>query len=145
MAVLVLALTGCQATNIMIPGLNLGQQQKMEESQIAFTRATIYGDALDALGENINTKINYTTIVQSKPIENTAGGAELPIDVTNMVASSVNRMAGKRLVYVAYDPTYYQQEAATDGLKARRILPDVVIAGSITEFDERRRAQGWRL
>ena len=133
---LALTLSGCQVASVMIPGLTPKQEKKMEESQVAFTRATIYGDALDALGESINKKVNYTTIVQSKNIENTAGGAELPIDVTNMVTSSVNRMAGRRLVFVPYDPNYYQQEAATDGLKGRRVLPDVVIAGSITEFDK---------
>ena len=130
-----LALSACNA-NIMIPELDLGQKKKMNESRFAFTRTTIYGDALDALGNRINNDVDYMTVVQAKPIGNTAGGGELPVDVTNMVASSVNRMAGQRLVYVGYDPSYYQNEFNTGNANMNRVLPNVVIAGSITEYDK---------
>ncbi|MEG3618764.1 hypothetical protein V5T82_09880 [Magnetovibrio sp. PR-2] len=135
MTLAALSVSACNA-NIMIPELDLGQKKKMNESRFAFTRTTIYGDALDTLGNQINNNVDYMTVVQSKPIGNTAGGGELPVDVTNMVASSVNRMAGQRLVYVGYDPSYYQNELNTGNANMNRVLPNVVIAGSITEYDK---------
>ncbi len=130
---LITLLSGCGIN--LAPRMTESEKKAMEENQYPFGTATIYNSALNRMGTTINSKISYRKIVQSKEIGNTAGGNELPFNLTNMVINSISEFSGPRLIVVPYDPQYIINDFQTGG-KGTRVLPDVIIGGSITEFDK---------
>ncbi|OGV50344.1 MAG: hypothetical protein A2017_15360 [Lentisphaerae bacterium GWF2_44_16] len=97
-------------------------------------KKTPYDEALSQFGKMLDA-YNITEVrVQSKVISNQTAEKELPDDVSRMLISAVNKI-GKRIVYIPYDPNYVLNEANTGGNIARA-LPQIVLAGGITEFDK---------
>jgi hypothetical protein len=64
-----------------------------------------------------------------------ASGAEIPIDITEMIKTALNGIGGN-VFYVPYNPNYIIGQERT-GYKAPkgRITPNLVVSGAITEFD----------
>ncbi len=126
-------LSGCGAS--LTPKMTKDEKNAMTESQYPFMQASLYSNALGRMGTVINNSVSYRKIIQSKEIGNTAGGNELPFNLTNMVINSVSEFSGSSLLVVPYDPQYIINDYQTGG-KGTRVLPDVIIGGSITEFDK---------
>lgn len=127
-----LALAGCAP---ITPFMTKSEREEFVTNSKPYLNDVIYDQALSSIGEYINKEISYKKIIQSKNIGNTAGGDELPYNLTNMVITSLSRIAGKKLIIAPYDPEYINNDAITGGAGSR-ILPNLVIAGSITEFDK---------
>jgi len=131
--VLLIVLHGCGFN--YTPKLSEAETTTLNESKYPFGSDTMYNAALRNMGQSINATVQYRKVVQSKEIGNTAGGNELPYNLTNMVINSVSEFAGPRLVVAPYDPQFVFADFQTGG-KGSRVLPDIVIGGSITEFDK---------
>ncbi len=117
------------------PELTEQDKKDFEDNKTPFASATIYADALKRMGTVINNTVDYRKIVQPKEIGNAAGGNEVPLNLTNMVISSVSEFSGPRFVVAPSDPSFIINDFQTGG-SGTRVLPDVVIGGSITEFDK---------
>lgn len=64
-----------------------------------------------------------------------ASGAEIPIDITEMIKSAVNSIGGN-VYYVPYNPNYLVGQERTGYAKPKgKITPNLLISGGITEFD----------
>jgi hypothetical protein len=72
--------------------------------------------------------------VQSKVISNDTADQSLPQDVSKMLSTAVNKI-GKEVIYIPFDPNYVISESTTGG-NINRTLPQLVIAGGITEYDK---------
>jgi len=117
------------------PPLTEAEKKSFEENRYPFAQETLYANALHEMGKVINTTIPYRKIIQPMDIGNTAGGSELPYNLTNMVINSVSDFSGSKVIVVPYDPNFIINDAQTGG-KGTRVLPDLLIGGSITEFDK---------
>jgi hypothetical protein len=103
-------------------------------------KVTSYTEALAGLG--MLTEIYDTRVlkVQSIPINDNTGSSrptegEIPKDITEMVKSALNSIGGN-LVYIPYDPAFVQSQMVTGYTNfQRKLIPEVVITGGITEFD----------
>ncbi len=119
------------------PSLSKKDEQVLESHNKPLQYNTDYRDALMRLGKIINSGNGRQPVFyQVKNIANKTGGEGMPSDVTEMVISSVNTIAGNLLRVVPYDPTYIEQEAGMNAGAFQRTLPNYVIDGAITEFDE---------
>ncbi len=97
-------------------------------------KKTRYDAALKRFGKMLDAYNMAPVRVQSKIISNQTADKGLPDDISRMLISSVNKI-GPRVVYLPYDPNYVISEASTGG-NINRALPQIVIAGGITEFDK---------
>jgi hypothetical protein len=129
MCVFVIVVAGCQ------PTLSKKDRQRMDQYSKPYERDTNYQEALVKAGNMVNRGINSVKVVQTKPVVNRTGSAGVPPDITEIVISSVNNLAGDLFRVVPYDPDYIKAEVETGG-GMQRYLPTVVIDGAITEFDE---------
>lgn len=127
------SMVGCSMN--LAPRLTESDKKALEDAKYPFASSTVYADALKRMGTVINNSVDYRKIVQPKEIGNTAGGNEVPLNLTNMVISSVSEFAGPRFVVAPSDPEFILNDFQTGG-SGTRVLPDVVIGGSITEFDK---------
>ncbi len=75
-----------------------------------------------------------TVYLMGKNVQNRTACQNLPLDVTQMMATAVNRIGG-RIQYIPYNPTYLELEARL-GLPVGRETPLLVFDGAITECDE---------
>ncbi len=103
-------------------------------AQSMTAKKTPYDDALKGFGQLLEAYNINEIRVQSKLIANQTAEKELPDDVSRMLISAVNKI-GRKVVYIPYDPNYVINEANTGGDIARA-LPQIVLAGGITEFDK---------
>lgn len=117
------------------PPLTDTEKKAFQDSQYPFAQATLYANALEQMGKVINDTVPYRKNIQPMEINNTAGGKELPFNLTNIVINSVSYFSGPSIAVVPHDPTFTLQDAQTGG-KGTRLLPDILIGGSITEFDK---------
>ena len=97
-------------------------------------RATVYDESLKKFGLLLEAYNIASTKVQTKVISNETAEKTLPDDVSKIMATSLNKM-GRSIVYIPYDPNYVINESTTGG-NISRSLPDIVVAGGITEFDK---------
>ena len=103
-------------------------------------KSTSYTQALRDLG--LMTEIYGSQIVkiQSNPIGDNTGtsgstGGEIPRDITEIIKSSLNSIGGQ-VTFIPYDPAFIQNQMVTGYSNFdNKLIPDVVISGSITEFD----------
>jgi hypothetical protein len=103
-------------------------------------KVTNYTEALMDLG--LMTKIygTQTLKVQSIPIYDNTGssvptGGEIPKDISEIVKSVLNSIGGN-LIYIPYDPSFIQNQMVTGYSNfQKKLIPDVVVSGGITEFD----------
>ena len=117
------------------PPLTNAEKKQFEDNQYPYAQETLYANALHEMGKVINATILYVKIIQPMDIGNTAGGSELPYNLTNMVINSVSDFSGSKVIVVPYDPNFIINDAQTGG-RGTRVLPDLLIGGSITEFDK---------
>ena len=117
------------------PTISDSERQEMAESATPYESDVRYEDALASLGRYINQTDRQPKVIQPKGIGNTAGGQELPFNVTDMVITGLNRLSGQKLIVVPYDPDYILNDAQTGG-GGSRLLPGLIVGGSITEFDK---------
>ena len=95
-------------------------------------RSTPYDDSLKQFGKML-AAYNISPIrVQSKIISNLTADHSLPANVSRMLITGVNKI-GKEVVYIPFDPQYIISEQTTGG-NINRTLPQLVIAGGITEY-----------
>ncbi len=97
-------------------------------------KTTAYDSSLKKFGRMLDAYNISPVRVQSKLISNKTAEKGLPDDVSRMLISAVNKI-GRKVVYVPYDPSYVINEANTGG-DINRALPQIVVAGGITEFDK---------
>lgn len=109
-------------------------QQMDKDLGQATKKQTAYDESLKKFGRMLEAYNIGEIKVQSKVIANQTAEKELPDSVSNMLISAVNKI-GKTVVYIPYDPSYVINEANTGG-NINRALPQVVLAGGITEFDK---------
>lgn len=103
-------------------------------------KVTSYSQALRDLG--LMTEIYGTSVIkiQSNPIGDNTGtsgttGGEIPRDITEMIKSSLNSIGGQ-VTFIPYDPAFIQNQIVTGySTFDKKLIPDVVISGGITEFD----------
>jgi hypothetical protein len=114
LAMVSMAMTAC-VPDAAKPKLNKNDQKQFASAAYPFQGQTIYGEALDRMGRTINSNIPINKIVQSKPIGNTAGGNELPVNMTNIMINSVSHFAGRNFTVVPYDPDFIINDFNTGG------------------------------
>lgn len=110
------------------------KEMDKEVAESVSEKQTPYDEALKQFGLMLDAYNISEIRVQSKLISNQTAEKDLPDDVSRMLISAVNKI-GKKVVYIPYDPTYVINEANTGGDIARA-LPQIVLAGGITEFDK---------
>ncbi|MDR3089446.1 MAG: hypothetical protein LBU39_06475 [Desulfobulbaceae bacterium] len=132
---LVLACLTLAACNLAQPKLSENERRDMKSNATPYTTDARYEDALSSIGKYINAQGGQQKVVQPKTIVNNAGGQELPFNVTDMVITGLNRLSGQKLIVAPFDPEYIMNDAQTGGTGSR-MLPNLVVAGSITEFDK---------
>lgn len=101
---------------------------------------TAFSAALGQLG--IQSEVYGADLlkIQCREVDDDTGtsyhsGGEIPKNITVMVNSALNAVGG-RVVYIPYWPDYFAG-IQVSGYPARnqKLVPDVVLAGGITEFD----------
>jgi hypothetical protein len=85
--------------------------------------------------------------IQSKGVKDDTGtsqatGGEIPIDVTEMIKTSINKIGGS-IQYVDYDPAHMSNMRALGYSNFNhKTIPTLVISGGITEFDRSLEVKG---
>lgn len=103
-------------------------------------KITSYTQSLRNLG--LMTEIYDTgpLKIQSNPIGDNTGtsgatGGEIPKDITEMIKSALNSIGGF-VTFIPYDPAFIQNQMVTGYSNFdKKLIPDVVVSGGITEFD----------
>ena len=131
-AVLLFPLCAC---NPMVPTISQQEKDELAERARPQENAVNFGDALTRLGVIISTKADHKVIFQPKTIGNVSGAYDLPMNVTDMVISGLSKVSCSKLLVVPYDPEYIMNDTSTGGVSSRQ-LPNLVVAGNITEFDK---------
>jgi len=114
------------------------KEQFITESPKPYKRITDYSDALKKLGAMIDAYgviEQDVLVIQAKPVTNRSACKNLPMDITDMIESAVNKIGGK-VRCALYHPSYIQGELITGSKTIGRQLPELVIDGAITECDE---------
>ncbi|HBT96458.1 MAG TPA: hypothetical protein DEB25_01810 [Desulfobulbaceae bacterium] len=125
-------IAGCSG---VAPKITEDERQEIAAAGIAYNTDVVYDQALALLGAYINTETSQQKIIQPKAIANVAGGQELPMNITDMVITGLSRLAGNKFIVAPFDPEYILNDASSGGAGSR-ILPQIVVGGSITEFDK---------
>jgi hypothetical protein len=113
-------------------------EQFIKESPKPYKRITDYSDALKKLGTMIgayNAIEQDALVIQAKPVTNRSACKNLPMDITDMIESAVNKI-GDKIRCALYEPAYIIGEVQTGSTTIGRQLPELVIDGAITECDE---------
>ena len=127
-----MALTACSLAQ---PKISEGERKEIAAAATPYENDVRYENALVALGKYINQSGAQQKVIQPKTISNAAGGQELPFNVTDMVITGLNRLSGQKLIVAPFDPEYIMNDANTGGAGSR-LLPGLIVGGSITEFDK---------
>lgn len=101
-----------------------------------YKRTSEYSQALDKFSAMLSAYDlpEQGLFLLGKAVTNKTACANLPLDITQMVATAVNKIGGT-VRYIPYNPTYLELEYRV-GQPAGRALPMLVIDGAITECDE---------
>lgn len=133
-AVLVGLFAGCTSKDVIAPTLDKQEISKKENQ---------YTYALSNLG-NFSTIFESDKLyIQTKGIlddtgvsQRMASRGEVPYDITEMFKSSINDIAGS-IRMIDYDPSHQSNMMALGYTKFdKKIKPDLIISGGITEFDK---------
>ena len=114
------------------------KEQFIKEPPRPYKRITDYSDALGKLGDMIsayNAIEKDALVIQAKPVTNRSACKNLPMDITDMIESAVNKI-GSKVRCALYEPAYIVGEVQTGSTTIGRTLPELVIDGAITECDE---------
>ena len=115
------------------PKISEQDRQRVTEMSRPQYQNTTYTKALNKIGRVLNKGIGMPTFFQVKPVQNKTGAAALPLDVTEIVLTSVNNLSGTLLKVIPYYPDYLP-EFSNAGLNPD--IPDVTITGAITQYDK---------
>ncbi|MCK5729169.1 MAG: DUF4384 domain-containing protein [Methylococcales bacterium] len=103
-------------------------------------KATVYSHGIRKLGMLGDIFARAPLNVMSKQIADNTGtststGGEVPRNITEMVNSTLNAIGGT-ITYVPYDPDFIanNMNVGYSGFE-NKTIPDVIVAGGITEFD----------
>jgi hypothetical protein len=102
--------------------------------------ATAFSDALSRLGILSEIYSSKLLKIQCREVDDDTGTSyhtegEIPKNITVMVNSALNAIGG-RVVYIPYWPDYFAGlQISGYPARNRKLVPDVVLAGGITEFD----------
>lgn len=134
------------------PTISEAERQELAEKATPYANDIGYTQALTRLGRMIAAipDSNRELIrIQAKPIVNSSlssqgMGEDVPLDITNMVITALNNLSSvERLLVIPYDPNYYVATKQTDIIVgAAQLTPNLILAGSITEFDKDVEATG---
>lgn len=103
-------------------------------------KITNYSQSLQNLGLMTEIYDTGSLKIQSNPIGDNTGtssatGGEIPKDITEMIKSSLNSIGGA-VIFIPYDPAFIQNQMVTGYSNFdKKLIPDVVVSGGITEFD----------
>jgi hypothetical protein len=127
------ALVGCTA-------IAPKPEQLQLPSDMPAMSETAFSDALSRLGLQSEIYGAKLLKIQCREVDDDTGTSyhsegEIPKNITVMVNSALNAIGG-RVVYIPYWPDYFAG-LQISGYPARnqKLVPDVVLAGGITEFD----------
>ena len=101
---------------------------------------TAFSEALSRLGTQSEIYGAELLKIQSREVDDDTGTSyhsegEIPKNITVMVNSTLNAIGG-RVVYIPYWPDYFAGlQVSGYPARNRKLVPDVVLAGGITEFD----------
>lgn len=117
-------------------GLSKQDIDAMKNPTPPYTRTSEYSQALDQFSAMLAAYDlpEDGLFLLGKTVTNKTACANLPLDITQMVATAVNKIGGK-VRYIPYNPTYLELEYRV-GQPAGRAMPMLVIDGAITECDE---------
>lgn len=110
-------------------------------------KITNYSQALRNLGLMTEIYDTGTLKIQSNPIGDNTGtsgatGGEIPKDITEMIKSALNSIGGG-VIFIPYDPAFIQNQMVTGYSNFdKKLIPDVVVSGGITEFDRGLESRG---
>lgn len=128
---IVLTITGCSNPQKV--------DVQLKEEKVA-KKTTNYTASLDVFGRMTEIYNTRPTKIQTKGVLDDTGtaqatGGEIPVDITEMIKTAINKIGGK-IQFVDYDPAHFQNMKGM-GYKIgkNKITPDLVISGGITEFD----------
>jgi hypothetical protein len=130
---LVWGLVGCAA-------LDPKPEQLQLPAEAPVATATVFSEALTRLGLQSQVYGVELMKIQCREVDDDTGtsyhsGGEIPKKITLMVNSALNAIGG-RVVYIPYWPDYFAGiQVSGYQLKDQKLVPDVVLAGGITEFD----------
>jgi hypothetical protein len=130
---LVWGLVGCAAVNPRPEQLQLPTEPPV-------ATATVFSDALTRLGIQSQVYGAKLMKIQCREVDDDTGtsyhsGGEIPKNITLMVNSALNAIGG-RVVYIPYWPDYFAGiQVSGYPAQDQKLVPDVVLAGGITEFD----------
>lgn len=127
--ILVVLLSSCS-------GLTKQDINAMKEQPTPYNRTSEYSQALDKFSAMLAAYDlpEQGLFLLGKTVANKTACANLPLDITQMVATAVNKIGGT-VRYIPYNPTYLELEYRV-GQPAGRVMPMLVIDGAITECDE---------
>ena len=127
---LALFLTSCT-------GLTKKEIAEIKQPVRVTERVSDYSEALDKFSALLKVygEPEEPLFLLGKNIVNKTACGTLPMDVTQMMATAVNRLAGN-IHYISYNPTYIDVERTHLGFPAGRVVPTLVFDGAITECDE---------
>lgn len=125
---------GCSSKDVIAPKL---EEQKIEQKN------DLYTDALSKLGKMTKVYESSPLYIQTKGVVDDTGVSqrmssrgEIPYDITEMFKSSVNDIAGS-VRMIDYDPTHQSNMMALGYTNfEKKLKPDIIISGGITEFDK---------
>ena len=117
-------------------GLSKQDIDNMKTPPPPYNRFSEYSQALDKFSAMLAAYDlpEEGLFLLGKTVTNKTACANLPLDITQMVATAVNKIGGT-VRYIPYNPTYLELEYRV-GQPAGRAMPMLVIDGAITECDE---------
>lgn len=117
-------------------GLSTKDIQNIQQPSTPYDQTNDYSTALDKFSAMLVAygEPDPLLVLLGKTVQNKTACGNLPMDITQMVATAVNRLGGQ-VRYIPYGPTYLELEARL-GLPVGREIPALVIDGAITECDE---------
>ena len=127
------ALMGCTA---MAPK----PEQLQLPNEMPGMSETAFNEALSLLGIQSEIYGSKLLKIQCREVDDDTGTSyhsegEIPKNITVMVNSALNAIGG-RVVYIPYWPDYFAGlQVSGYPARNRKLVPDVVLAGGITEFD----------
>lgn len=125
------------------PEISKKERQELEKAS-PYSHDFGYSQALLQLREMILAKptVPSGVIIQPKSITNTSvssygQGEDIPIDVTNIVITALSRLSSPKIKIVPYDPNFVTTaNQITHTVASSHLQPNLILAGSITEFDK---------
>ncbi len=127
--------------SIFIAGCTTPQKVdvQLKEKRVV-KKTTNYTASLDTFGRITEIFSSRPVKIQSKAVHDDTGaaqatGGEIPTDISEMIKTAINKMGGK-VMYIDYDPGHMSNMKALGYSNFnKKIIPNLVISGGITEFD----------